>query len=105
MNKLMKFRNMALGLMLSAAPVAGFASNDSQSILSSGAKAVTATVSVDKGKIRDAGIKEGFIITYINNSPVASPQDVAAEVKKARRSLLIEGFDPSGDLYYFGIGL
>ena len=42
---------MALGLMLSAAPVAGFASNDSQSILSSGAKAVTATVSVDKGMV------------------------------------------------------
>ena len=51
MNKLMKFRNMALGLMLSAAPVAGFASNDSQSILSFGAKAVTATVSVDKGMV------------------------------------------------------
>ena len=70
-----------------------------------GLKAGVKVVSVDKGKIRDAGIKEGFIITYINNSPVASPQDVAAEVKKARRSLLIEGFDPSGDLYYFGIGL
>ena len=40
----MKFRNMALGLMLSAAPVAGFASNDSQSILSFGAKAVTANI-------------------------------------------------------------
>ena len=52
MNKLMKFRNMALGLMLSAAPLAGFASNDSQSILSSGAtKAVRAAVSVDKGMV------------------------------------------------------
>lgn len=51
MNKLMKFRNMAFGLMLGAAPLAGFASNDSQSILSSGAKAVTATVSVDKGMV------------------------------------------------------
>ena len=70
-----------------------------------GLKAGVKVASVDKGKVRDAGIKAGFIITYINNNPVSSPQDVAAEVKKARRSLLIEGFDPSGNLYYYGIGL
>ena len=70
-----------------------------------GLKAGVKVASVDKGKIRDAGIKAGFIITYINNSPVSSPQDVAAEVKKARRSLLIEGFDTNGNLYYYGIGL
>ena len=70
-----------------------------------GLKAGVKVASVDKGKVRDAGIKPGFIITYINNNPVSSPQDVAAEVKKARRSLLIEGFDPSGNLYYYGIGL
>lgn len=70
-----------------------------------GLKAGVKVASVDKGKIRDAGIKAGFIITYINNSPVSSPQDVAAEVKKAKRSLLIEGFDTNGNLYYYGIGL
>ena len=70
-----------------------------------GLKAGVKVASVDKGKVRDAGIKAGFIITYINNNPVASPQDVAAEVKKARRSLLIEGFDQAGNLYYYGIGL
>ena len=70
-----------------------------------GLKAGVKVASVDKGKVRDAGIKAGFIITYINNNPVASPQDVAVEVKKARRSLLIEGFDPAGNLYYYGIGL
>ena len=70
-----------------------------------GLKAGVKIASVDKGKIRDAGIKAGFIITYINNNPVTSPQDVAAEVKRARRSLLIEGFDQNGTLYYYGIGL
>ena len=70
-----------------------------------GLKAGVKVASVDKGKVRDAGIKAGFIITYVNNNPVASPQDVAAEVKKARRSLLIEGFDQNGSLYYYGIGL
>ena len=70
-----------------------------------GLKSGVKVASVDKGKVRDAGIKAGFIITYVNNNPVASPQDVAAEVKKARRSLLIEGFDQNGSLYYYGIGL
>ena len=70
-----------------------------------GLKAGVKVASVDKGKVRDAGIKAGFIIPYVNNNPVASPQDVAAEVKKARRSLLIEGFDQNGSLYYYGIGL
>ncbi|HIZ86446.1 MAG TPA: Do family serine endopeptidase [Candidatus Coprenecus stercoravium] len=70
-----------------------------------GIKAGVKVESVEKGKIRDAGIREGFIITYINNSPVVSPQDVAAEVRKAKRSLLIEGFYPDGNLCYYGIGL
>ena len=59
-------------------------------------------VSSPQDVARDAGIKEGFIITYINNTPVSSPQDVAAEVKRSRRSLLIEGFYPDGNLYYYG---
>lgn len=70
-----------------------------------GLKAGVKIESVEKGKIRDAGIREGFIITYINNTPVSSPQDVAAEVKKSRRSILIEGFYTDGNLYYYGIGL
>ena len=70
-----------------------------------GLKAGVKVASVDKGKVRSAGNKAGFIINYVNYNPVASPQDVAAEVKKARRSLLIEGFDPDGNLYYYGIGL
>lgn len=62
--------------------------------------------SVSRGKVRDAGIKEGFIITYVNNRPVATPQDVAAEIKKSKRSILLEGFYPDGkQLYYYGIGL
>lgn len=60
---------------------------------------------LEKGKMREAGIKQGFIITYINNSVVTSPADVAAAVKKARRSILIEGVYPDGSVYYYGIGL
>ena len=45
-----------------------------------GLKAGVKVASVDKGKVRDAGIKAGFIITYVNNNPVASPQDVAKSI-------------------------
>lgn len=61
--------------------------------------------SVEKGKMKEAGIKAGFIITYINNVIVASPQDVAAMVKKARRSILVEGVYPDGSVFYYGIGI
>lgn len=70
-----------------------------------GVKAGVKVAKVEKGKIRDAGIKEGFIITYINNAPVASPSDVAAQIKKAKRSILVEGIYPDGNIYYYGIGL
>lgn len=60
---------------------------------------------VEKGKIRNSGIKEGFIITYINNSRVASPSDVSEQIKKAERSILIEGVYPDGNIYYYGIGI
>ncbi len=62
-------------------------------------------VELEPGKMKDAGIKKGFIITFINNVPVASGQDVAAEIKRSKRSILIEGFDTAGNLYYYGIGL
>jgi len=62
-------------------------------------------VKLDKGKMKDAGIKEGFIITYVNNSPVFTPSDIAAAVKKSRRSIMLEGLYPDGSLYYYGVGI
>ncbi|MFA6676593.1 MAG: Do family serine endopeptidase [Bacteroidales bacterium] len=61
--------------------------------------------SLSDGKVKQAGIKTGFIITYINNVKVVSPQDVAAIVKKARRSIIIEGVYPNGEVYYYGMGI
>lgn len=61
--------------------------------------------SIEKGKMRDAGIKQGFIITFVNNTMVTSPADVAALVKKAKRSVLVEGVYPDGSVFYYAIGL
>lgn len=70
-----------------------------------GLKAGVEVASVEKGKMKDSGVKQGFIITYVNNSPVTSPQDIAAAVKKSKRSILLEGLYPDGTLYYYGVGL
>jgi len=70
-----------------------------------GLKAGVKVTKVDKGKMRDSGIKEGFIITYVNNNPVFTPSDIAAAVKKSRRSIMLEGLYPDGSLYYYGVGL
>jgi S1-C subfamily serine protease len=61
--------------------------------------------SIEKGKMKEAGIKQNFIITFVNNTMVASPADVAALVKKAKRSVLVEGVYPDGSVFYYAIGL
>lgn len=62
-------------------------------------------VTLDKGKFKDAGIKEGMIITYINQIPVSGPEEVAAIITKARRSVLVEGVYPDGSVYFYGVGV
>ncbi len=58
-----------------------------------------------RGKFKDAGVKEGLIITHINQIPVADIADVHSLISKARRSVLVEGVYPNGSVYYYGIGV
>lgn len=62
-------------------------------------------IEIQKGKFRDAGIREGMIITYINQIPVKEPQDVLDIVNNAKRGLLVEGIYQNGQVYYYGIGV
>lgn len=57
------------------------------------------------GKFMDSGIKEGFIITYINQTPVRDPKEVLEIVGRARRGLLVEGMYKNGEVYYYGVGV
>ena len=61
--------------------------------------------SLKKGKFKDAGIKEGLVITHINQVPVASAEEVFSIISKARRSVLVEGVYPNGSVYYYGVGV
>lgn len=62
-------------------------------------------VSVGPGKLMDAGAVKGFIMQFVNDQPVSTPQDVIDAVKKSKRSVFIEGVTPSGRTGYFGFGI
>lgn len=75
---------------------------DKETLAKFGAKHGVEIVSVGPGKIKDAGVTDGFIIMYVNNKPVSKPQDVADIVKKSERAVYVEGITPSGRASYFG---
>ena len=62
-------------------------------------------VELGPGKIMEAGATEGFIIQYVNDQPVKTPQNVIDIVKKSKRAVFIQGITPSGRTGYFGFGV
>ena len=64
-----------------------------------------------KGKLQEAGIKEGFIILSINNKPVRSVSaarklvDAAQKTRLGDKAILVKGFYPSGSMKYYAIDL
>ena len=61
-------------------------------------------VSVNTGKMAEAGAKAGSIILYVNDEAVSKPEDVVAKAKKAPRGVYIEGVDQNGKTFFFGFG-
>ena len=59
-------------------------------------------VSAGSGTLAQAGAKDGFIILYVNDQPVANPQDVLNIAKKSRRAVYVEGVDAVGKKGFFG---
>jgi S1-C subfamily serine protease len=70
-----------------------------------GLKSGVEIVELGPGKLMEAGAQEGFIIQYVNEHQVKTPQDVIDVVKKSKRTVFIEGVTPSGRTGYFGFGL
>jgi S1-C subfamily serine protease len=60
---------------------------------------------LDAGKLRNAGIREGFIIQSIDNRPVSSPDDIVNILNSKKGGVLIEGIYPNGTRAYYGFGL
>lgn len=60
---------------------------------------------IKEGRLRNIGIKEGFIITNIGETQVNSISDITNALKSERKGLLIEGVYPNGAKAYYGLGI
>ncbi len=61
-------------------------------------------VSIKGGKLKETGIKPGFIITRIDKEKMFSAADVKQKLSKLSGGSLIEGYYPNGIKAYYGIG-
>ncbi|MFW6326791.1 MAG: trypsin-like peptidase domain-containing protein [Bacteroidota bacterium] len=57
------------------------------------------------GKLKDAGLSEGFIITHVNKKPIYEVNDLKREIGNAKGGILVEGVYPNGELAYFVFGV
>jgi serine protease Do len=68
-------------------------------------------VQVGKGKIKDAGIKEGFVITKVTLSGTSEPQiintpeDIIQVIQQSKVPIWVEGLYPDGNKGYYAINL
>ncbi len=60
---------------------------------------------LDDGLLRNAGIREGYIITDIDKKPVRSPEDVTKILSNKKGGVLIEGIYPNRVRAYYGFGM
>ena len=61
--------------------------------------------SVKSGKFMKVGIKEGFVLTFVNKKPVNSVKDIADILKKSEGGVIIEGVDRNGSRSYYAFGM
>lgn len=69
--------------------------------ISSGLK----VTSIRGGKFRSAGIREGFIVTEMNNIPVKSTKDIQNILEDSDGGVYIKGVYPDGLIAYYAIRL
>ena len=62
-------------------------------------------LSVSEGRFQSAGIKPGFIITYINQYQIKNITDLQTIIQRSRRSISIEGVYADGETVYYGMGI
>ena len=62
-------------------------------------------VQLGNGKLRQAGIREGFVITQIDKKPINTIDDLKVTLENKAGGVLIEGLYPGGVKAYYGFGL
>lgn len=61
--------------------------------------------SVKSGKFAKVGIKEGFILTSVNKTPVNSVKDITEILDDSEGGVIIEGIDETGSRSYYAFGM
>jgi hypothetical protein len=61
--------------------------------------------SVKNGKWKEAGVKENFIIGYVDRIPVDNVEDLNRILEFKKGGILIEGFYPDGQKGTYGLAL
>jgi len=61
--------------------------------------------SVKSGKFAKVGIKEGFVLTSVNKTPVNSVKEIAEILESTEGGVIIEGVDTSGSKSYYAFGM
>lgn len=62
-------------------------------------------VKLENGKFASAGIREGFIIMYVDKEPVKTIDDLKYHVESKNGGTLFEGIYPNGQRAYYGVGI
>jgi serine protease Do len=57
--------------------------------------------SLKNGKLKDIGIKKGFIITAVNKKPINEVNDFKREIGNGRGGIFLEGVYPDGEYAYY----
>lgn len=60
---------------------------------------------ITTGKLKSLGLEEGMIITKINQQPIVSVEQLATELNKGDKGVLLEIMSASGKKDYVGFGL
>src|SRR4030042_784726 len=60
---------------------------------------------LQSGKLKSEGVKEGFIITQVNNKPVYSVPELDKIINSIKGGVYIEGIYPDGVVAYYAFGL
>ncbi|HPE86505.1 MAG: Do family serine endopeptidase [Bacteroidales bacterium] len=62
-------------------------------------------IQIAKGKLQSAGIKEGFVITHVDNNKVKNLDDFYLIMENKSGGVLLEGLYANGIRAYYGFGL
>jgi Do/DeqQ family serine protease len=60
---------------------------------------------LNDGLLKEAGIRKGFIVLYIDKEPVKTIDELSFTVQRKDGGTLFEGIYPNGQRAYYGVGL